>query len=102
MGVSALGAGLSGLQSYQRALDISANNVANTFSKGFQPQSATLSESSPPGSGVSAGVRSSGLEGTDLATEAVSSLVYKAGFDASAKVITTSDQLLGTLLDTRG
>lgn len=37
--------------------------------------------------------------GTDFATEATNSLVYKAQFDLSAKVIQAADENLGTLID---
>lgn len=110
MTISALGVGMSGLQSYQRALDISANNVANALTTDFQSQQATFQDASPAGSGVSVinqtvapgttPVSNDAPSGTDLATEMVNQLVDRIGFEASAKTVKTSDQILGTLVDT--
>ncbi len=120
MSVSALSAGLSGLNGYQSALNISANNLANAQSTGFQPAQAVFQETSPSGSGVnvvsrgapaggvgaSAGAASATPDqrgapsGTDISTELVNQLVYQIGFQASAKVIKTADQNLGTLINT--
>jgi len=108
--ISALGTGLSGLQSFQRAVDITANNVANSNTAGFRPQTAQFRESTPAGSGVTVSSSSAGAgsrsdpgapSGTDLTNELVNLVVYKAGFQASAKVVKTADSLLGSLLDTK-
>jgi flagellar hook protein FlgE len=40
--------------------------------------------------------------GTDLTAEMVNLLMYRMDFQASAKAVKTSDELLGTLIDTRG
>lgn len=101
MSIGAIGAGLSGLQGYQRALDISANNVANTLTTGFKARQPAFNEANPPGSGVSVGVTSASSDGTQLESEMVGQLVYKAGFQASAKVVKTADDMLGTLIDTK-
>ena len=117
--ISALNNGLSGMLANQRALDISANNTANASTNGFQPARAKFSErgnggvqasvapstrvslSTPAASSSSAsgGVSASTPSGTDYATEAVNSLSYKLGFDMSAKIVKTSDQMLGTLVN---
>lgn len=112
MSISAFSSGLSGLQSNQAALDVSANNVANVSTNGFQPQRAAFQESSPAGGGVTLSAQgrdlaaasaapSSAGSGTDLASDITNSLVYKAGFDLSAKVIQASDDMLGSLINTR-
>ena len=111
MGLSALNTGLSGLNANQRALDVSANNVANASTAGFQPQQANFEESSPAGSGVTISAQAQSLSasdsqdsqpsGTDLAKETTDSLVYKAQFDLSAQVVKTADQNLGTLINTK-
>ena len=44
-------------------------------------------------------MQSSEAGGTDFATEATNSLVYKAQFDLSAKVLQAADENLGTLID---
>jgi len=108
MTISSIGTGLSGLQGFQRALDISSNNVANTLTNGFQPKQASFNESTP---GVTVSARApatvpgtaasgTGPSGTDLPTELVNQLIYSAGFTASAQVIKTSDQVLGSLINT--
>ncbi|WP_394780576.1 flagellar basal body rod C-terminal domain-containing protein [Undibacterium sp.] len=108
MSIPALSSGLSGMQAFQRGLDTSANNIANSQTNGFKPQQASFKEGATGGvSTVVSGNGSNGTSatskeasGTDLATETVDSLVYKNGFDASAKVVKTADQMLGTLIDT--
>lgn len=114
MPISALGAGLSGLQAYQRALDSTSHNIANANTSGFQAQQVNFQEGSTGGvivnisSDGSHMARASGAEtnstetqasSTDLATELVNSLKYKTGFDLSAKIVKTADAVLGTLID---
>lgn len=104
MSLSALGAGLSGMIANQQALGMEANNVANMNTANFQPQQAAFKESGPNG-GVtlsSEGRSMAALEGgTDLAASLTSSMMYKAGFDLSAKVVQAADQRLGMLIDIR-
>ncbi|MES2072333.1 MAG: flagellar basal body rod C-terminal domain-containing protein [Pseudomonadota bacterium] len=107
MSIPALNSGLSSMLAFQRGLDTSANNIANAQTNGYQPQQASFKEGS--NGGVSSVVSGNGSNGTsatsveasstDLATETVNSLVYKIGFDVSAKVVKTADQMLGTLVD---
>ena len=107
MAISALSAGLSGLNASQRALDASAHNVANANTQGFQPERASFQEAQPAGSGVTLSVQGQQRlsqdqpSGTDLAKETTDSLLYKAQFDLSAKVIKTADDNLGTLINTK-
>lgn len=109
MTISALQAGLSGLQSNQRALGVEAHNVANLATQNFQPQQANFQEA--PGGGTSVTISSAarGLSaadqaggapsGTDPASSITNSLVYKANFDLAAKVVKAADERIGTLLD---
>lgn len=117
--ISALNNGLSGMVANQRALDMSAHNTANASTNGFQPAKAKFSEqanggvqasprpstkvslsgAAPSSGSPSSGTSASTPSGTDYATEAVNSLTYKLGFDMSAKVVKTSDQMLGTLVN---
>lgn len=113
MSIAALNAGQSGLNASLRALDTSAHNIANASTQGFQPRQAQFQEASPAGSGVTLSQQaraqaaatpaatSGALQdsGTDLAKEATDALVYKAQFDLSAKVIKTTDQTLGSLIN---
>ena len=81
--------------------------MANLGTANFQPARATFQESAPAGGGVSLSVQGRQLQssqspqasGTDLATEATNTLVYKAQFDLSAKIIQVADDNLGTLID---
>ncbi|MFC4160765.1 flagellar basal body rod C-terminal domain-containing protein [Chitinimonas lacunae] len=75
MAISGLGAGLSGMQHFQRGLEVSASRIA-----GWTPQET---------------------QGADLASETVQSLVNKTGFQASAQMVKTADDMLGTLIDIR-
>lgn len=107
MSISALSTGLSGLNANQRALDVAAHNVANANTEGFQAQAAAFQESSPAGGGVSLSAQgrtlaagdSAGANNVDLAKEITDSLVYKAGFDLSAKIIKMADERIGSLID---
>ena len=114
MSIAALSAGLSGLNASQRALASTAHNVANASTQGFKPQQVQFQEASPAGSGVTLSQQAraqaaatpaatsgalQGPSGTDLGKELTDSLVYKAQFDLSAKVIKTTDQTLGSLID---
>ena len=104
MSIAALHTATSGLQASAGALANSAHSVANMATASFQPARATFQESAPAGGGVSLSVQgrqlqSSETSGTDFATEATNSLVYKAQFDLSAKVIQAADENLGTLID---
>ncbi|MES2257529.1 MAG: flagellar basal body protein [Pseudomonadota bacterium] len=107
MSISALSAGVSGVNANQQALSVSAHNVANANTENFKAQQANFQESSPAGSGVTLspqGLNRAASEvvaksGTDLAAEITNSLVYKNGADLSSKVIKASDERLGTLID---
>ncbi|MBJ7312648.1 flagellar basal body protein [Rugamonas sp. CCM 8940] len=119
MGFTALSAGVSGLTANQRALDVSAHNVANASTQGFAPQQASFQENRPAGSGVTLSVQGRALSGaaqtqaqqqaqagerpsgTDLANELTNSLVYKAQAALSVKVIQVADDNLGSLINTK-
>ena len=120
MSISALNSGLSGMQAFQRALDVTGNNVANVDTNGFKPQQAQFQATSgggvsvtatTPGAAATAPSAASGSatapqslsaaapSGTDLVAETVNSLQYKYGFDMSAQVVKTADETLGTLVN---
>lgn len=105
MAISSLATGLSGLQANQQALGVEAHNTANLATQGYAAQSASFSEARPAGTGVTlsaAGRELAGAQGgTDPATSITNSLVYKLGFELSAKVIQAADERLGTLIDIR-
>lgn len=114
MSITALNTGLSGLKAYQGALDSSAHNIANANTAGFVPQQAQFQESKTGGvvvniskegslaaQGVATDTLSTNAEesGTDLAKELVSSIQSQIGFDFSAKIVKTANELLGTVID---
>jgi flagellar hook protein FlgE len=104
MSISALNIGVSALQANLRALDSASHNIANANTTGFQPQQASFQEQKNGGVIVNISqasrIDSGGdASGTDLATEIVNTIEYKAGFDLSAKLVKTSNELLGTLID---
>jgi len=103
MSISALNTGLSGMQAFSRALDVTGNNVANVDTNGFEPQQAQFQSQANGGVNVSATApqtaSASTPSGTDLVKETVDSLQYQYGFDLSAQVVKTADQTLGTLVN---
>ena len=103
MGLSALGAGLSGMKAYSSALDQEGHNIANLNTPGFKASTPAFSESSPAGSGVTlsaAGRRMAWAEGLgDMASSITNGMLYKVGFDLSAQLIKAADERLGTLID---
>lgn len=111
MAISALGIGLTGLQANGKALGVEAHNTANMNTDHFVPQAASFNEARPAGTGVTLSIAARGLSaaenvggapsGTDPATSITNSLVYKAGFELSAKLIQAADERLGTLIDIR-
>ena len=115
MAISALGIGLTGLQANAKALGVEAHNTANLNTGHFVPQAASFNEARPAGTGVTLSIAArdaSAAEnvggapsGTDpaaaFASSLTHSLVYKAGFDLSARLIQAADERLGTLIDIR-
>jgi flagellar hook protein FlgE len=112
MSGSALNIGITSLRAYQRALDSSSHNIANANTSGFQPGQAQFQEA--PAGGVVVNISQNGsiasdsfasanlatqASGTDLATELVNSIQYKAGFQFSAQIVKAADEVLGTLVD---
>ncbi|WP_295994021.1 flagellar basal body protein [Rugamonas sp.] len=110
MGFAALSTGVSALSATQRAQDVSAHNIANASTRGFQPQQANFQESAPAGNGVSLSTSARALSaadagdnggGSNLSVDVTNSLVYKAQFNAAAAVVKTADSTLGSLIDTK-
>lgn len=104
MTISAISSGLSGMKAYQQALDSASHNVANANTANFDPEIANFQENSQGGviSRISQQGRlaaASDNGGTNLENEIVHSIEYKNGFNLSAKIVQTSDQILGTLIN---
>ncbi len=108
----------SALQAFARQMNVSANNVANIFSDEFKASTAhntqgknggvttTLSTSMASGPFVEDPIKNDGplkeLSNTDLTKEMVTQISAQHGFDANAKVISTYDETLGSLIETFG
>lgn len=109
MAISSLNIGISGMRAFQGALDSSANNVANALTKNYQPQIASFQENVNGGVRVNISKAAQNLaaldntttvdSGTDLTTELTNNLQYKAGFELSAKLVKTADEIFASLLD---
>lgn len=111
MSGTALNIGITSLRAYQRALDSSSHNIANANTSGFQPEQAQFQEAIAGGvvvnisqngsiaSGSTPADLATQTSGTDLSTELVNTIQYKAGFQFSAQIVKAADDVLGTLID---
>ena len=110
MSIGALHAGLSGLKAFQSALDNNANNIANASTKNYQVASVSFQEGANGGVVVNISKASEDLarqeimgepsnsSSTDLANELTQQLQFKAGFQISAKLIDTADEVFNSIL----
>ena len=103
---SAAATGLSGMRAAQLRLDISAHNVANAQTPGFQRQGVT--QTARPGLGgveaqVNQNAASASASGdfSNLAEDMVAQRMSVYSFAANLRTVETQDRMLGTLLDTR-
>jgi flagellar basal-body rod protein FlgC len=103
------GIALSGMNAAQTLLDVTANNIANAQTPGYQAQGVDLVTLSGGGVQV-AGIPSSNApfqggtedeEGSnvDLTTQAVNLSQAKFLYDANAAVVNAQSQMIGSLLD---
>ncbi|OQX18414.1 MAG: hypothetical protein BWK76_07565 [Desulfobulbaceae bacterium A2] len=113
--LSGMEAALTGLQAYGTKMQATAHNVANLNTEGFKRTRVLLQESSAQGvetfaeQDMSPGamvVEQSGQgeelreqSNSDLGNEFVDMMVTSHGYSANLKVLQTSDQMLGSLLD---
>jgi len=98
MKIDALGIGLSGLRAAQQRLNSSSHNVANLLTEDFHPERTVASEVAE--GGVTTRVeRSPEPREVDLASELVEQNLASVHAKASMRVIDTSLDLLGSLLD---
>ena len=101
--VSALTSAVSGMQVSALRMDVSANNIANVNTPGFEQ--SDLVQVSGSASAVSGTIRripnpDPTTSGTDLAKEMGGEMTTaKTGYSANLKVIKTQDEMLGSLLD---
>ncbi|MBD8525128.1 flagellar basal body protein [Pseudomarimonas arenosa] len=91
---------LSGLAFAQRRLEVSAHNLANAATEGFQRQEVRAQAA--PGGGVTFSVVRSEQPSSGLFIEdVVEQLQAKQAFLANVQSLRTEDQLIGSLLDIR-
>lgn len=104
---SAMSISLSGMQAAGAMLNVTANNIANLSTPGFNPSRADLVELSGGGVAVSGtsfednpqtspNTQSSNV---DLPTQLVNLKLGQTLYDANALVLKTADQMTGTLLN---
>jgi flagellar hook-associated protein FlgK len=99
---SSLSIGMSGMQAAQRRLDVSAHNIANVATDGFQRQ-RVLAQTQPTG-GVGVQVEPDGSPaapafGQDLIADVVAQRQAQHLFTANLRTVQTADRMLGSLLD---
>lgn len=90
---------LSGLQAAQTRLQVSANNVANAQTEGFQRE--VVQQQANPNGGVSTRVEKLPEPGADLATDLVEQKMAAYSFQANLKVLKTDEAMTGSLLNTQ-
>jgi flagellar hook-associated protein FlgK len=95
MSVSAIAA--SGMSAAQARLQVSAHNLANLSTVGFQRQHLAQTTERPTGAGVS--VVPASEPGTAASVDIVALLQAEADFMANLAVFLAGDRLKGSLLD---
>ena len=93
-----MGIALSGMQSAQTRVAVSAHNVANLLTDGLRPQRAVQTSLASGGSRAMVQTAVS-PEPVELDREIVEQIVAKAQFEASARVLGVDLELKGSLLD---
>ena len=104
---SAMSISLSGMQAASAMLNVTANNIANLNTPGFNPSRADLVELSGGGVAVSGTSfednpqtsPNTQTSNVDLPTELLNLKLGQTLYDANAMVLKTADQMTGTLLN---
>ena len=96
-------ASISGMQAATVRQDVTANNVANVNTRGFEQTTAYQTDMLPQGTRISNLVKTpnnpAGDSNTDLVKEVKEQKINKAAFQADLNVIKVKDRMMGTLLD---
>lgn len=92
---NAFSAGLSGIQAGQRRVDQAASEIAGNSLPAQQPSET------PPTQQVEPSPEALGARQPDLAESLVGLTQGRNEVQASARVVETADEVLGTLIDTR-
>jgi flagellar basal-body rod protein FlgC len=104
-----LSIGGSGMNAAMTQLNVTANNIANLNTPGYQSQGVDLVSLSQGGVGVG-GITTDTTPGpvdptgkeqsnVDLASQSIDLMREKTLYDANAAVVRTGNQMLGSLLD---
>lgn len=88
---------VSGLQAAQTRLQVSAHNIANSQTEGFQR--LQVEQSSQAGGGVGTQATRSSQPSAGLEADVVAQLQARNAFLANLSVFKTQDAVLGTLLN---
>lgn len=104
---SAMSISLSGMQAASAMLNVTANNIANLNTPGFNPSRADLVELSGGGVAVTGtsfednpqSAPNTQTSNVDLPTELVNLKLSQTLYDANAMALKTADQMTGTLLN---
>lgn len=116
--IASIQSNVSGMQAFSKQMAVSADNVANAFSDDFKKSRAVHQEGSngqvqtvvskvnTPGPLVDDPASEMGrlkeVSNTDLAEEMTAQITASHGFKANARVISTHEETLGSLLDIIG
>jgi flagellar basal body rod protein FlgG len=96
-------AALSGVQTALYRHDVSANDIANMNTPGYEQVTPQQTETLPAGTGISNLARTPNdsveLSNTDLATEMVEQKTNGASLSANIAVLKAQDKMTGELLD---
>lgn len=96
MSRTSLNISLTGANSANKKLEVSANNTANISSKSFK-KSRTENIEIPNG-GTATKV-SIGEQGTDLVADSITRIESAAELSSNINVIKTADEMLGTVIN---
>jgi flagellar hook protein FlgE len=96
--MDSMGIALSGMQSAQTRVAVSAHNVANWLTDGFRPQRAVQTSVAAGGSQATVSTAPA-AEPVSLDREIIDQIVAKTQFKASARVLEVGLELKGSLLD---
>lgn len=96
-----LGIALSGMQSAQKRVGVSAHNVANLLTEDFRPQRATQTSLASGGSSVQV-TQSASSEPVSLEREIVGQIMASTQYSASARVFEVGAEMRGRLIDILG
>lgn len=99
--MEALGIALSGMQSAQTRVAVSAHNVANLLTEDFRPQRAVQTSLASGGSEARVERRPDPAP-VSLAREVVGQIQASTQYSASARVFAVGAEMRGTLLDLFG